>query len=97
MAKRTSRRKRRQRKPNVPKYTGPIESAAATQAPTRPQAAARPKPKSAEAKATANVDPAANFAEEYRYVVGDLRNMMIVAGAMVILLLATNLVINLWF
>ncbi|NOX62960.1 MAG: hypothetical protein GXP42_13615 [Chloroflexi bacterium] len=91
MAKRSSRRKRRQRKPNVPRYTGPIEPTptAETSAPTSSN-----QPKVVKTAAAKQPTTTADFAEEYRYVVGDLRNMMIVTGAMVVLLLTLNFVIN---
>lgn len=94
MAKPTSnpRKRRRQRRPNVPPYTGPIQPTA-PEAPAededRPQVGSR-RP---QASATVAVGGPVDFAAEYRYVIRDLRNMFIVAGAMLVLLLVLNVVL----
>lgn len=87
MAKKTSRKKRRQRKPNVPKYTGPVAQAVEEDAP------AVTKPAGLPMTGSAVVDRAVDFTAEYRYVIADLRNMGIVAALMLILLLVLNFIV----
>ncbi len=86
-----TRKRRRQRRPNVPPYTGPIQPTPAelTAEEDRPRPGAR-MVVSAPSASGSPVD----FAAEYRYVVRDLRNMFIVAGAMLVLLFVLNLVLT---
>lgn len=79
--KSASRKKRRQRQPNIPKQTGPIDRPLATQEKVA-KTKAKPTP--------AAKQPPVDFATEYHYVVTDLRNMFIVTGVMVILLFVLN-------
>ena len=83
MAKKTSKSRRsrnKRRKPNVPTYTGPIDA---------PTPAAKPATqRQAPAKAQRT---AVDFSTEYHYVATDLRNMFIVSGLMVVILLVLNL------
>ncbi|MCX7851264.1 MAG: hypothetical protein N2383_00635 [Caldilineales bacterium] len=86
------RKRRRQRRPNVPPYTGPIQ-------PTAPEATAGDEDRlqtglrKSQVAASGAVGGAVDFASEYRYVIRDLRNMFIVAGAMLVLLLVLNFVL----
>jgi hypothetical protein len=86
-----ARKRRRQRRPNVPPYTGPIQpsSAEITAEEERPRSRAG----TAVSVSTASGGPV-DFAAEYRYVIRDLRNMFIVAGAMLVLLFVLNLVLT---
>lgn len=91
----SSSKRRRQRRPNVPPYTGPIDPAAVAQnadadlpAPAASAAGAR----SARPAPAAPGSPV-DFRKEYSYVLKDLRNMGIVAAVMLALLLILNFVI----
>ena len=92
--KKTSRKKRRQRKTNVPQYAPPtepqeaVEAAVVTPAPAQPVAAAAPV-KSRKPSAAAGMD-GLDWPAEYPFVVGDLRGMAVVAALMVALLLILN-------
>ncbi len=78
----SARRKRKQRRPNIPNYTGPSDApVAATPAKAKKRAKAAPV-----VTKKAEVD----FATEYHYVVNDLRMMVIVSAAMIVLLLVLN-------
>lgn len=99
----TSSKRRRERRPNVPPYTGPIAPAEeAATAPTATSAAARPVTRPlasstrASARSSASAVPAAgpvDFRKEYAYVLKDLRSMGIVAAIMLVLLVALNFII----
>ncbi|NOZ50765.1 MAG: hypothetical protein GXP37_12070 [Chloroflexi bacterium] len=83
--KSASQRKRKQRRPNVPNYTGPSNSPvvakkASSRTPSRTKATAAVPPKRQEV----------DFASEYHYVVSDLRKMVVVTGIMVVTLLVLN-------
>lgn len=79
--KSASQRKRKQRRPNVPNYTGPSNSpVVAKKTPSRTKATAAVPPKRQEV----------DFASEYHYVVSDLRKMVVVTGIMVVTLLVLN-------
>ncbi len=86
-----ARKRRRQRRPNVPPYTGPIQppSAEITTEEDRPRSGA----KTVVSVSAASGSPV-DFAAEYRYVIRDLRNMFIVAGAMLVLLFVLNVVLT---
>jgi len=85
--KKTSRKKRRQRKTNVPQYTPPTEPQEAVEAaPVTPVVAPA---KSRKSTAAAGMD-AIDWPVEYPFVVGDLRGMAVVAALMVALLLVLN-------
>lgn len=94
--KKTSRKKRKQRKTNVPQYTPPAAPQEAVEAaPVAPVAAARPAPTPAKAIKSKRTAPAADmdaidWPAEYPFVVGDLRGMAVVAALMVALLLVLN-------
>lgn len=92
----TSAKRRRQRRPNVPPYTGPIDVAAQTTEAgalsTAPAAASRAAGRSARL-APPVAGAAVDFRQEYGYVLKDLRNMAIVAAVMVALLVALNFII----
>jgi len=81
MAKKTSRRNRRRSTPNVPSYTAPV----------RP-AAERAEPSSVARLYTGAVSSPkqVDFRSEYRYVLTDLRNMLLLSLVMVLLLVALN-------
>lgn len=86
MAKNTSRKNRRQRKPNVPRQTGPAEQAV-KKAPVESKSAAPAM------TGSMTVNKAVDFATEYHYVLADLRNMAIVSALMLALLLVLNFTI----
>lgn len=93
----TSAKRRRQRRPNVPPYTGPIDLAAQTteadaSSSAGPAAASRAASRSARF-APPVAGAAVDFRQEYGYVLKDLRNMAIVAAVMVALLVALNFII----
>lgn len=93
----SSSKRRRQRRPNVPPYTGPIDAAASDEdqddvlSPAAP-ASAQPSGRSARLAPTAPSAPV-DFRKEYSYVLKDLRNMAIVAAAMLVLLVALNFIV----
>lgn len=92
----TTSRKRRERRPNVPPYTGPI--APAEETPTSPSVArpsaapTRPGAARSAALAAPTAGPV-DFRREYTYVLKDLRNMGIVAAIMLVLLVALNFIV----
>jgi hypothetical protein len=96
--KKSSRKKRRQRKTNVPQYTPPTEpKEAAEAAPVAPvvaqPVAAATAPKSKRAAMMAGMN-AIDWPVEYPFVVGDLRGMAVVTALMVALLLVLNFFLN---
>ena len=85
MAKKSSRKKRRQRQTNVPQYTPPTQPLCA--------AAAEPVTAAAPTRATQTTRSgmdSVDWPAEYPFVTGDLRSMAIVAALMVALLLVLN-------
>jgi len=86
-----ARKRRRQRRPNVPPYTGPIQptSAEITAEEDRPHS----RLGTAVSVSAASSGPV-DFAAEYRYVIRDLRNMFLVAGAMLVLLFVLNIILT---
>ena len=93
--KKSSRKKRRQRKTNVPQYAPPTEPQEAVEAaPVVTPVAAQPVAattavKSRKSTAIAGID-AIDWRTEYPFVVGDLRGMAVVTALMVVLLLILN-------
>jgi hypothetical protein len=86
----SSSKRRRQRRPNVPPYTGPVDlGAQTTEVSASSPAAAGRAARLAPSAAGAAVD----FRQEYGYVLRDLRNMAIVAAVMVALLVALNFIV----
>ena len=92
MAKKSTRKKRKQRKVNVPQYTPPTESQETVET-----VVAQPATAAAPARASQSTGSGMNSIDwpaEYPYVVGDLRSMAIVAALMVALLLGLNFFVN---
>lgn len=93
----SSAKRRRQRRPNVPPYTGPIDVAAQTTDASPSPSAAPAAPSRAPSRSARLAPPVAgaavDFRQEYSYVLKDLRNMAIVAAVMVALLVALNFII----
>lgn len=92
----SSSKRRRQRRPNVPPYTGPVDAASRedqddVSLPVAP-ASGQISGRSARPSPTAPGAPV-DFRKEYGYVLKDLRNMAIVAAAMLALLVALNFVV----
>ncbi len=93
MAKKSSsrsRKKRKQRKPNVPVYRVPTEDAeaSASEVAVAPQPSAVAKTSSPAAAPQATID----WAQEYPYFMPDMKRLGIVVLLMVVLLLAMNFV-----
>ncbi|MCO6453550.1 MAG: hypothetical protein J5I90_22400 [Caldilineales bacterium] len=87
MTKKSSSRKRRHSKPNVPVYPTPTT-------PSETREAIQPRTESmARTSQPAVGEATVDWQGEYGYVLSDLRNMLIVAAAMVVLLLALNFII----
>jgi len=88
----TSRKKRKQRKTNVPQYTPPTDPQETEESvAVEPVAAAVTTPKvSSSGSGMDSID----WPAEYPYVAGDLRSMAIVAALMVALLLGLNFFLN---
>ncbi|HHB90621.1 MAG TPA: hypothetical protein ENK60_04870 [Anaerolineae bacterium] len=86
MAKKSqSRKKRKQRKPNVPVYTIPTQEA------TQPEAQPPTNVAAAAATTTSEASPQhINWAEEYPYFATDMKRLGLVVLLMVMLLLALN-------
>ncbi|NUQ37442.1 MAG: hypothetical protein HUU23_06505 [Caldilineales bacterium] len=83
MAKKTSRRSRRRSTPNVPIYTPPTTPGAKVVESAAAQLYTGAVVRSKEV----------DFRSEYRYVITDLRNMLLLALVMVILLVTLNFVL----
>ena len=96
MTKKSSRKKRKQRKPNVPVYTPPVEGEVAeTAAPAVPEstpAVSERRRISLHVQKGETID-SIDWVTEYPYVMGDMRSMGIVAFLMVVLLLALNFIL----
>ena len=96
MSKQTSSRKpRRDRKPNVPPYTGPVgpdESMEAAGA-TAPSTASTSKTNGSRTPQPVGANQPVDFRAEYSYVGRDLKQMGLVALAMFVLLIVLSFVI----
>lgn len=88
MAKQSSPKKRREHRPNIPAASRPE----AVQAVIAKAAAAAQKNAPA-STASAAGGAKVNFAQEYSYVIKDLRSMVIIALLMLILLIVLNFLI----
>ncbi|RME42785.1 MAG: hypothetical protein D6791_16925 [Chloroflexi bacterium] len=91
MTKKTSRRKRRQRKPNVPQYTVPVEKTAEdveVKAPDRTSQASSPR------RAVGESSGSVDWPAEYPFVLGDLRSMALVTLLMLAILFVANLLVT---
>ncbi|HFQ95185.1 MAG TPA: hypothetical protein ENK30_01310 [Anaerolineae bacterium] len=92
MAKKSqSRKKRKQRKPNVPTYKVPTESAEETKAAAQPAnggSSILTAPLASTDATTESID----WAKEYPYFASDMKRLGIVVLIMVVLLLALNLI-----
>ena len=88
MAKKTRTRKsRKQRRPNVPRYTAPTDSPQVQEEPA--QAQTTTKPEVSRRSVTAKT---VDWATEYPYFLSDMRHLGVVVALMVILLLALNFI-----
>ncbi len=90
MAKK-SRKRRKQRKTNVPQYTPPTESQETAEAELVAAAPVAVAATTSKASFTGAGINAIDWRAEYPFVVGDLRSMAIVAALMLALLLGLNL------
>ena len=97
MAKKSkSRKKSKQRKPNVPVYTTPSKSQEDVSSQAAP-AAATAAPQATAATSTAQLTGDAsldtiNWPKEYPYFIPDMKRLGIVVAIMVVILLALNFV-----
>jgi hypothetical protein len=96
MSKQTSSRKaRRDRKPNVPPHTGPVGSddslVAASAATSAPVSTSKTSGSRASQPVLANQP--VDYRAEYSYVGKDLKQMALVAAAMLVLLVVLSFVI----
>ena len=90
-----SRKPRRDRKPNVPPYTGPVgpdESMEAASA-TAPSSGATSKTNGSRTPQQAVANQPVDFRAEYSYVGRDLKQMGLVALAMFVLLIVLSFII----
>jgi len=95
MAKKSkSRRKSKQRKPNVPVYTVPAESQEDdVSSQTAPTAAAAPQTAAATAQLTGDASlDTIDWRKEYPFFAPDMKRLGIVTAIMVLLLLALNFI-----
>jgi len=93
MAKKSTRKKRKQRQANVPQYTPPTEPQEAAGTVAAQSVKATAAPARTGGTTGAGMD-SVDWRAEYPYVVGDLRSMAVVAALMVALLLGLNFFLN---
>ena len=94
MAKKSkSRRKSKQRKPNVPVYSVPTESQEAVSDQAAPTAVVAPQAVAAPAQLTGDASlDTIDWRKEYPFFAPDMKRLAIVVAIMVVLLLALNIV-----
>lgn len=88
MAKKTRTRKsRKQRRPNVPRYTAPTDSPQVQEEPAQAQTVTK-----LEATRRTVTAKTIDWATEYPYFLPDMKHLGVVVALMVILLLALNFI-----
>ena len=90
MAKKTRTRKsRKQRRPNIPRYTAPTDSPQVQEEPVQAQTTTKPETSTPRRSVTTKT---IDWATEYPYFLPDMKHLGVVVALMVILLLALNFI-----